>query len=62
MTKFNDFMNNEPQNLPDDMQKLDGNYGCQQCDDQVTNAWFNERDLEIIWFCKEQHQSSIKLG
>jgi len=62
MTRFSDFMSDDPKDLPDDMQRLDGDYGCQICDDQVTYAWFNERDLEIIWFCREKHQSSIKLG
>ena len=62
MTKFNDFLNAEPEENLADMQKMDGDYGCQLCDKQTPTAYFDEKKLEIIWYCNEQHRSSIKLG
>jgi hypothetical protein len=62
MTKFDDFLNDElPEINPDDEQ-LDGNYGCQTCEKHTLIAHFNEKQLEIYWFCPEGHRSSIRLG
>jgi hypothetical protein len=63
MTSFNDFFSpsNGDENL-DGMQELDGDYGCQSCPNQVNKAYFNDKSLEIIWYCKDSHRSSIVVG
>ena len=63
MTKFNDFFD-EPKEEDNDfnMQKIDGVYGCQSCDKDAPNAFFNEKTGEIFWYCPEQHKSSIQVG
>lgn len=62
MTKFDSFLNPEPKENLDNMEKLEGDYGCQLCDKQTSVAYFNEKQLEIFWYCDEDHRSSIKLG
>jgi len=61
MTKFDDFMKGSLKEVKN-LQELDGDYGCQTCDKQTPKAYFNEKELEIIWFCEDEHRSSIKLG
>lgn len=60
MTRFDDFLNDKPVDDAN-LQKLDGDYGCQICDKQTPVAYFNEKEGEIFWYCSEEHKSSIRL-
>ena len=61
MTKFDDFMKGPLAEVAD-CERLEGNYGCQLCEKQTPYAYFNEKEMEIIWFCEEEHRSTIKLN
>ena len=63
MTSFNSFFsdNTGGENV-EDMQRLDGEYGCQSCPNQTSVAYFDEKSMQIIWFCKDEHRSSIQVG
>jgi hypothetical protein len=61
MPKFDDFMNSKPKEV-EDLKELQGTYGCQVCKEDTTTAYFNEKTMEIVWFCSEKHRSTIQLG
>jgi len=61
MTKFDDFMKGSLKEV-ENLEELFGDYGCQTCEKQTSKAYFNDKELEIIWFCEDEHRSSIKLG
>lgn len=64
MPNLEDFLGKgkqEPTN-PEDWEEMVGDYGCQQCDANVSVAFFNPNELKIVWFCPERHESKIQLG
>ena len=43
-------------------QVIEGNYGCQQCDEDVDFAFFSEDALTMVWVCSNNHESKIEIG
>ena len=63
MTKFDQFFTaDEPEENLDDMQRLDGLYGCQLCEKDTSVAYFNEKVMEMFWYCPDKHRSSQQFG
>lgn len=58
MTKFSEFMSNDdvPENI-DDLQQINGVYGCQSCDKDTYICYFDEQKGEMMWFCEDGHKS-----
>lgn len=61
MTKFDDFIK-PAMNQNYNYQKLEGTYGCQLCDKNTDTAYFDERTLEMFWYCADKHRSSVQVG
>jgi hypothetical protein len=61
MTKFDDFLNPVPKEARN-LEILNGNYGCQLCEEYTNTAYFNESIGEISWYCSKKHKSTIKVG
>jgi hypothetical protein len=65
MTKFNDFLTPEEEELDknfDKMQKINGTYGCQSCEKEAYVSYFDEQKGEMMWFCPEGHKSGFMVG
>lgn len=60
MSKFNEFSNKKEEYK--NFEKLFGLYGCQSCPEDLSEAWFDDRDRVIFWICSEGHRSEIKVG
>jgi hypothetical protein len=61
MTKFDEFVNEGSEEVSK-FQKLDGNYGCQYCEQYTPVAYFDESKGEMFWYCSQKHKSTIQVG
>lgn len=63
MTSFNNFFKEEsPEEGSENLQRLDGIYGCQVCEKYSHSAYFDEMKLEMFWYCPEKHKSTQTFG
>lgn len=60
MTKLNDFLGKTPKKEYNH-EKMYGNYGCQQCNNESEFAYWDQNAHEIFWICDDNHKSVIHL-
>jgi hypothetical protein len=61
MTKFDEFIKGKKEDVSS-YQELSGNYGCQSCELESLNAYFDDKISEIFWICSNGHRSEVKLA
>ena len=62
MPSLEDFLGKAPKKDLSNLEKINGTYGCQKCDEDVYEAFFDPEELLIIWTCPQEHESRVQLG
>ena len=59
MAKLEDFLG---KSKPDKKEpNANGSFQCQECDEVVIEAYFNEEERILEWFCSSNHKSNVRL-
>lgn len=50
-------------NIPDEdkLQDIEGGFRCQECDESINTAKFDEDENKVIWKCSQGHKSEVTL-
>jgi len=65
MTDLNDFINQvtpektEDMTINDDLPVVGGSFMCQECDVEVSSAFFKHKEEKLTWTCPLGHVSSV---
>jgi hypothetical protein len=62
MPNLEDFVGKNKKNRFEGWEVLEGDYGCQSCDEDMDHAFFNEDALMIVWVCPSGHESKVELA
>lgn len=60
MGKYNNFI--KPTINEDNYEVVSGEYGCQNCDEYLSKAYFDKYIGIMFWICSKNHRSEIKIG
>lgn len=60
MTKFDNFIGKGKTDVSQ-MEKMKGTFGCKSCELDVNEAYFDENEVKIVYFCSNGHESVIKI-
>ena len=41
--------------------EIDGAFACQECNEVIVNAMFDEDNRIIIWYCSSEHRSQVSI-
>lgn len=58
MSKMNDFLN---RSVDSDEEIIDGNFGCNACDEDLPFARFNANTGRYYWICSKGHVTEMNL-
>jgi hypothetical protein len=50
-------------NIPNDenLPEIQGGFRCQECDEAINVAKFDENESKVIWKCSQGHRSEVTL-
>ena len=43
------------------LEEVTGSFACQECNEVITKAGFDEVNSILVWFCSENHRSQVSL-
>jgi hypothetical protein len=47
--------------VKEDFPEIDGSFACQECNEVIVKAMFDEDNRIIIWYCSENHRSQVSI-
>lgn len=53
-----EFLNKVP--IKKELVNTEGSFQCQDCDDVVLEAHYDEEELVMTWYCSHNHKSQVK--
>jgi hypothetical protein len=59
MPNLENFLGKENPDEYNDWEIIQGTYGCQQCDKDVSYALSNPNKPELLWICPEKHETRL---
>ena len=60
MSKMSDFLGSSSSNTSQH-ETVPGNYGCQDCDEDLPAAYFDEQNGKLYWVCSKGHRTEVNL-
>lgn len=60
MTNFESFLT--PKENYEDFEKVEGIYGCKNCEKNVNFAYFDHQKLQMFWVCEDGHKTLVQIG
>lgn len=62
MPDLNEFFHSKNNDVPYDLEKLDGIRPCSTCDENVAGAFWDPVDLVMSWRCSKGHETVFKVN
>jgi hypothetical protein len=60
MTNFESFLSSKKDY--ESFEKVEGTYGCKNCEKNVDFAYFDQKNLQMFWICEDNHKTLVQIG